>query len=69
MVLTRDKYRIEWKGSIEILYLSYVYSKQPIFGLTREWLRELSLSRLECGVQDKLRVSSSDWWDVLLPLA
>ena len=26
----------------------YVYSKQPIFGLTQEWFRELSFSRLEC---------------------
>ena len=34
--------------------LSYVYSKQPIFGLTQEWLRELSFSRLECGVHDRL---------------
>ena len=33
-----------WK---KFLVLSYVYSKQPIFGLTQEWLRELSFSRLE----------------------
>ena len=33
-----------------------VYSKQPIFGLTQESLRELSFSRLECGVHDKLGV-------------
>ena len=33
------------------LVLSYhVYSKQPIFGLTQEWFRELSFFRLECGV-------------------
>ena len=25
---------------------SYVYSKQPIFGLTQEWVRELSFSTL-----------------------
>ena len=31
-----------------ILVLSYVYSKQPIFGLTQEWFRELSFYRLEC---------------------
>ena len=49
--------------------LSYVYSKQPIFGLTQEWLRELSFSRLECGVHDKLHISSADWWDLLLHLA
>ena len=49
--------------------LSYVYSKQPIFGLTQAWLRELSFSRLECGVHDRLHISSADWWDLLLPLA
>ena len=54
---------------VVILVLSYVYSKQPIFGLTQEWLRELSFSRLECGVHDKLHISSADWWDLLLPLA
>ena len=48
---------------------SYVYSKQPIFGLTQELLGELSFSRLECGVHDKLHISSADWWDLLLPLA
>ena len=37
--------------------LSYVYSKQPILGLTQEWFRELSFSRLECGVHDKLHIS------------
>ena len=35
---------------------SYAYSKQPIFGLTQEWLRELSFSRLECGVHDRLHI-------------
>ena len=45
---------------------SYVYSKQLIFGLTQEWL---SFSRLECGVPDRLHISSADWWDLLLPLA
>ena len=54
--------------------LSYVYSKQcgtvdSIFGLTQEWLKELSFSRLECGVHDKLHISSADWWDILFPLA
>ena len=51
------------------LVLSYVHSKQPIFGQTQEWLRELSFSRLECGVHDKLHISSADWWDLLLPPA
>ena len=40
-------------------FLSYVYSKQPIFGLTQEWFRELSFSRLECGVHDKLQHHTS----------
>ena len=52
-----------------VVMLSYVYSKQLIFGLTQEWFRELSFSRLDCGVHDKLRISSADWWDLLLPLA
>ena len=47
-----------------ILVLSWVYSKQPIFGLTQEWLRQLY-----CGVHDKLHISSADWWDLLPPLA
>ena len=39
------------------LVLSYVYdSKHPIFGLTQEWFRELSFSRLECGVHDRLHI-------------
>ena len=53
----------------QLLVLSNVYSKQPIFGLTQEWFRELSFSRQECGVHDKLHISSADWWDLLLPLA
>ena len=61
------------RGSLKRKYLdmvhSYVYSKQPIFGLTQEWLRELSFSRLERGVHNKLHISSADWWDLLLPLA
>ena len=40
-----------------------------MFGLTHGWLRELSSSRLECGVHDKLHISSADWLDILLPLA
>ena len=37
--------------------------------LTLEWFGELSFSRLECGVHDRLHISSADWWDLLLPLA
>ncbi len=36
---------------------------------TVQWFREVSFSRLECGVHDKLQISSADWWDLLLPLA
>ena len=35
--------------SYMLFVLSCVYTKQPIFGLTREWSRELSFSRLEYG--------------------
>ena len=55
------------------LVLSYVpvYSKDQTAhtrpGLTQEWFRELSFSRLECGVH-KIHISSADWWDLLLPL-
>ena len=52
-----------------IIIPSCVYSKQPIFGLTQQWLRELSFSRLEYGVHDKLHISCADWRDILLPLA
>ena len=40
-----------------------------ISSVVQEWFRELSFSRLECGVHDKLHISSADWWDILLPLA
>ena len=56
-------------GTMGQILVSSVYSKHPIFGLTQEWLRELSFSRLECGVHDKLHISSADCWDILLPLA
>ena len=56
------------KDHVRNLVLSYVYTKQPFFGLTQEWFRELSFPRLEYGVHDKLHISSADWWDILLPL-
>ena len=31
-------------------------------------VERVSFSRLECGVHDKLHISSADWWDVLLPV-
>ena len=37
-----------------------MYTKKPIFGLTQEWFSELSFSRLEYGVHDKLHISSAD---------
>ncbi len=33
-----------------------VYSNNPFQGLTEEWFRELSFSRLECGVHDRLHI-------------
>ena len=52
----------------QFLILIYVYSQQPIPGLTQEWFRELSFfrNRLECGVHDKLHISSANWWDLLV---
>ena len=56
------KYTISFYPTEEwVIFLSYVYSKQPILGLTQEWFRELSFSRLECGVHNKLHISSADW--------
>ena len=50
--------------------VTYILQTAHIFGLTQpEWFRELSFSRLACGVHDKLYTSSADWWDILLPLA
>ena len=40
-----------------------------ISSVVQEWFRDLSFSRLECGVHDKLHIYSADWWDILLPLA
>ena len=43
-----------------MIYIIYepvlIYSKQPILGLTQEWFLELSFSRLECGVHDRLHI-------------
>ena len=43
-------------NSVTVELPLYRYSKQPIFGLTQEWFRELSFSRLDCGVHDKLHI-------------
>ena len=51
-VIIRCHYRLAQRVDV----LSCVYSKQPIFGLTQEWLRELSFSRLEYGVHDRLHI-------------
>ena len=32
----------------------FPYSKKPILGLAQEWFRELSFSKLECGVHESL---------------
>ena len=57
-----------WENFLEralpFLVLSYVYSKQPIFGLTtQEWIREFG------GIHGTLHISSVYWWVILLPLA
>ena len=41
------------------LVLSYVYAKQPIFGLAQEWFRELSFSRLKCVSSERHRDTQS----------
>ena len=41
---------------LHFLVLSYVYHKRPVLGLKHEWFRELSFSRLECGVHDRLHI-------------
>ena len=46
-------------GQSVFLVLGYVCSEQPVFGNTGV-VRELSFSRLECGVHDKLHISSAD---------
>ena len=57
------------KKWVHVNHVTPPWLRACIFGLTQEWLRELSFSRLECGVHDKLHISSADWWDLLLPLA
>ena len=51
-----QKYNFDNLGQVSVTFLVYVYSKQPILGLTQVWFRELSFSRLECGVHDKLHI-------------
>ena len=53
MLELKYDYDCERDDTILVSYISYVYSKQPIFGLAQEWFRELSFSRLECGVHAK----------------
>ncbi len=48
MFIPHCKYFFLSSCTLNILVLSYVYSKQSILGLTQEWFRELSFSRLEC---------------------
>ena len=49
------------------MYFQVIYFKQPIVELTQEWFRELSFSRLECGVHDRLHIYPTVR-DLLLPL-
>ena len=45
-----------WPGSDRyVLYFLVMYTpNSPFFGLTQEWFRALSFSRLECEVHDRL---------------
>ena len=54
-------------ASASVKNIGGAYYKQPMFGLTQEWFREVSFSRLECGVHDKLHISSADWWIFYFP--
>ena len=45
--------RIQWL----VICISYNYVLQTAHcGLTQEWFRELSFSKLECGVHDRLHI-------------
>ena len=57
------------KGTILLLSLLCILQTAHLWANTGVVERELSFSRLECGVLDKLHISSADWWDLLLPLA
>ena len=50
---------LSFRPLFTVLFLSYVCSKQSVFGVTQEWYRELSFSMLECGVHDRLDVHLS----------
>ena len=59
-----------WFSSTHLLQMiAFLVMYTPNSPSLAEWLRELSFSRLECGVHDELHISSADWWDLLLPLA
>ena len=47
--------RLEVGGMYVWMFL-VMYSKHLILWLTHEWLREMSVSRLECGIHDKLDI-------------
>ena len=55
-LVIKDKKISKYMQTYFFNVLSYVYSKEPILGLTQEWFREFSFSRLECGVHDRLHI-------------
>ena len=65
--LVQDARQMNMCGSKTINEYCHYYrvqcSEQPILGLTLGWFRELSFSRLECGVHDRLHIYSV--WDLL----
>ena len=69
-----SRYRSRYVSVLRIVlsYNVYIYcnSNQPILELTQEWFRELSFSRLECGVHRRFIFTPCvTAWDILLPLA
>ena len=44
------------KEQLCFIVLSYVYCEQPILGLIQEWFIELSFTRQECGLHDRLHI-------------
>ena len=67
MFIPHCKYFFLSSCTLNILVLSYVYSKQSILGLTQEWFRELSFSRLEKDIfhvqelEDELKENNMKW--------
>ena len=50
LLVVRQEKQKTWLDLIGMCVFSVIYSKQATPGLTHQWFRELSFSRLECGV-------------------